>query len=327
MKWTGLKRPRKVEFDNENITDTYGEYVIEPFEKGFGVTIGNAMRRVLLSSIEGSAVTSVKFDGILHEYSTIPNVYEDALQIIMNVKGLVLRLDGERPKSIYLEVEGEGEVTANDIVADADITILNPKHHIATLAEGGRLKMEMEVRRGRGYVPVEKIRNEDEPIGVIPVDAIFSPVRKVRYEVEDTRVGQQTDYDRLVLEVWTDSSISPNDAVTSAAEILKEHVEIFIDFETAPEIETEIVDEEREKLREILVRGVNELELSVRAVNCLEIAEINTIGDLVQKTDQEMLKYRNFGRKSLNEIKAVLEDMGLSLGMDLSWIEEETDKS
>ncbi len=327
MKWTGLKRPRKVEFDNENITDTYGEYVIEPFEKGVGVTIGNAMRRVLLSSIEGSAVTSVKFDGILHEYSTIPNVYEDALQIIMNVKGLVLRLDGDRPKSIYLEVEGEGEVTANDIVADADITILNPKHHIATLAEGGRLKMEMEVRRGRGYVPVEKIRNEDEPIGVIPVDAIFSPVRKVRYEVEDTRVGQQTDYDRLVLEVWTDGSISPNDAVTSAAEILKEHVEIFIDFETAPEIETEIVDEEREKLREILVRGVNELELSVRAVNCLEIAEINTIGDLVQKTDQEMLKYRNFGRKSLNEIKAVLEDMGLSLGMDLSWIEEETDKS
>lgn len=327
MKWTGLKRPRKVEFDNENITDTYGEYVIEPFEKGFGVTIGNAMRRVLLSSIEGSAVTSVKFDSILHEYSTIPNVFEDALQIIMNVKGLVLCLEGDRPKSIHLEVEGEGEVTANDIVADADIAIINPDHHIATLAEGGRLKMDMEVRRGRGYVPVEKIRNEDEPIGVIPVDAIFSPVRKVRYEVEDTRVGQQTDYDRLVLEVWTDGSISPNDAVTSAAEILKEHVEIFIDFETAPEIETEIVDEEREKLREILVRGVNELELSVRAVNCLEIAEINTIGDLVQKTDQEMLKYRNFGRKSLNEIKAVLEDMGLSLGMDLSWIEEETDKS
>ncbi len=327
MKWTGLKRPRKVEFDNENITSTYGEYVIEPFEKGFGLTIGNAMRRVLLSSIEGSAVTSVKFDGILHEYSTIPNVFEDALQIIMNIKGLVLRLDGDRPKSIHLEVEGEGEVTANDIVGDADITIFNPKHHIATLAEGGRLKMDMEVRRGRGYVPVEKIRNEDEPIGVIPVDAIFSPVRKVRYEVEDTRVGQQTDYDRLVLEVWTDGSISPNDAVTSAAEILKEHVEIFIDFETAPEIETEIVDEEREKLREILVRGVNELELSVRAVNCLEIAEINTIGDLVQKTDQEMLKYRNFGRKSLNEIKAVLEDMGLSLGMDLSWIEEETSKS
>lgn len=327
MKWTGLKRPRKVEFDNENITDTYGEYVIEPFEKGFGLTIGNAMRRVLLSSIEGSAVSSVKFDGILHEYSTIPNVFEDALQIIMNIKGLVLRLDGDRPKTIHLEVEGEGEVTANDIVADADVTILNPDHHIATLADGGRLKMDMEVRRGRGYVPVEKIRNEDEPIGVIPVDAIFSPVRKVRYKVEDTRVGQQTDYDRLVLEIWTDGSISPNDAVTSAAEILKEHIEIFIDFESAPEIETEVVDEVREKLRDILVRGVNELELSVRAVNCLEIAEINTIGDLVQKTDAEMLKYRNFGRKSLNEIKAVLEDMGLSLGMDLSWLEGEADKN
>jgi len=327
MKWIGLKRPRKVEFDNENITDTYGEYIIEPFEKGFGLTIGNAMRRVLLSSIEGSAVTSVKFDGILHEYSTIPNVVEDTLQIIMNIKGLVIHLDSDRPKSIHLEVEGEGEVTANDIVADADITILNPDHHIATLAEGGSLKISMDVSRGRGYVPVENIRDEEEPIGVIPIDAIFSPVRKVKYQVEDTRVGQQTDYNRLVLEVWTDGSISPNDAVTSAAEILKEHVEIFIDFETAPEIEHEVINEEREKLREVLLKGVNELELSVRAVNCLEIAEINTIGDLVKKTDQEMLKYRNFGRKSLNEIKGVLEDMGLFLGMDLSWLEEENAKS
>ncbi|MCP4231173.1 MAG: DNA-directed RNA polymerase subunit alpha [bacterium] len=327
MKWTGLKRPRKVEFDNENNTDTYGEYVIEPFEKGFGLTIGNAMRRVLLSSIEGSAVTSVKFENILHEYSTIPNVLEDTLQIIMNVKGLVLRLDGDRPKNISIEFEGEGEVTAKDIVADADVTILNPDHHLAMLAEDGRLKIDMEVRRGRGYVPVENIRDEDEPVGVIPIDAIFSPVRKVKYKVEDTRVGQQTDYDRLILKVWTDGSISPNDAVTSAAEILKEHVEIFIDFESAPEIETEIVDEERERLRDVMARSVNELELSVRAVNCLEIAEINTIADLVKKTDQEMLKYRNFGRKSLNEIKEVLEGMNLTLGMDLSWTEEEDENN
>jgi DNA-directed RNA polymerase subunit alpha len=280
------------------------------------------MRRVLLSSIEGSAVTSVKFDNILHEYSTIPNVLEDTLQIIMNIKGVVLRVDGDRPKQISIEFEGEGEVAAKDIVADADVTILNPDHHIATLAEDGRLKIDMEVGRGRGYVPVENIRDDDEPVGVIPIDAIFSPVRKVKYKVEDTRVGQQTDYDRLILEVWTDGSISPNDAVTSAAEILKEHIEIFIDFESAPEIETEIVDEERTRLREILGRSVNELELSVRAVNCLEIAEIITIADLVKKTDQEMLKYRNFGRKSLNEIKEVLEKMDLSLGMDLSWYED-----
>jgi DNA-directed RNA polymerase subunit alpha len=322
MKWTGLKRPRKVEFDEGNITDTDGKYVIEPFEQGFGLTIGNALRRVLLGSIEGSAITSVKIEDVLHEYSTVPNVLEDTTEILMNLKEIVIRLESDRPKVVHIEVEGEGEVTGRDIIADPDVMLINPDHKIATLAEGGRLKMEMEIRRGRGYVPVERLRDEDQPIGAIPLDAVFTPVRKVKYTIEDTRVGQRTDYDRLIMEIWTDGSVTPNEALSSSAEILRELFEIFIDFETAPEIETEAVDVERERLREILSRGVDELELSVRAVNCLETAEITTIGDLVQKTDQEMLKYRNFGRKSLNEIKEVLSDMGLTLGMDLSWLDD-----
>lgn len=322
MKWTGLKRPRKVEFDEENVTDTYGKYVIEPFEQGFGLTIGNALRRVLLSSIEGSAITSVKIEDVLHEYSTVPNVLEDTTEILMNLKEIVVRLESDRPKVVSIEVEGEGEVTGRDIITDPDIVIINPGHKIATLADGGRLKMEMEIRRGRGYVPVERLRDEEQPVGTIPLDAVFTPVRKVKYTVEDTRVGQRTDYDKLIMEIWTDGSVTPNEALSSAAEILRELFEIFIDFETAPEIETEAVDVERERLREILSRGVDELELSVRAVNCLETAEITTIGDLVKKTDQEMLKYRNFGRKSLNEIKEVLSEMGLALGMDLSWLDD-----
>jgi DNA-directed RNA polymerase subunit alpha len=322
MKWTGLKRPRKVEFDEENVTDIYGKYVIEPFEQGFGLTIGNALRRVLLSSIEGSAITSVKIEDVLHEYSTVPNVLEDTTEILMNLKEIVVRLESDRPKVVSIEVEGEGEVTGRDIITDPDVVIINPDHRIATLADGGRLKMEMEIRRGRGYVPVERLRDEDQPVGTIPLDAVFTPVRKVKYIVEDTRVGQRTDYDRLIMEIWTDGSVTPNEALSSAAEILRELFEIFIDFETAPEIETEAVDVERERLTEILSRGVDELELSVRAVNCLETAEITTIGDLVKKTDQEMLKYRNFGRKSLNEIKEVLSEMGLALGMDLSWLDD-----
>jgi DNA-directed RNA polymerase subunit alpha len=262
MKWTGLKRPRKVEFDEENVTDIYGKYVIEPFEQGFGLTIGNALRRVLLSSIEGSAITSVKIEDVLHEYSTVPNVLEDTTEILMNLKEIVVRLESDRPKVVSIEVEGEGEVTGRDIITDPDVVIINPDHRIATLADGGRLKMEMEIRRGRGYVPVERLRDEDQPVGTIPLDAVFTPVRKVKYIVEDTRVGQRTDYDRLIMEIWTDGSVTPNEALSSAAEILRELFEIFIDFETAPEIETEAVDVERERLTEILSRGVDELELS-----------------------------------------------------------------
>ncbi len=322
MKADAFKMPRGVTFEPEGVKGSWGKYVVEPLEQGFGLTLGNALRRVLLSAIEGTAITAVKIDGVVHEYSTIPNVYEDTTEIIMNLRGLVLRLDAARPKMIYLDVEGEGEVTGHDIIADPDVKIINPAQKIATLAEGGRLKMEMEVDRGRGYVPVERVGNEDRPAGVIPMDAVFTPVRKVKYAVEETRVGQRTDYDRLVIEVWTDGSITANQAVDAAARVLQSHVEIFVNFETKRAPEKAREDEERARLKELFSRNVNELELSVRAVNCLEMGDIKTIRDLVVKTDAEMLKYRNFGRKSLNEIKEVLTGMGLSLGMDISDIEE-----
>jgi DNA-directed RNA polymerase subunit alpha len=322
MKADAFKMPRGVKFEPEGAKGSWGKYVVEPLEQGFGLTLGNAIRRVLLSAIEGTAITSVKIDGVLHEYSTIPNVYEDTTEIIMNLRGLVLRLEASRPKTIYLDVEGEGEVTGRDIITDPDVKIINPDQKIATLAEGGRLKMEMEVSRGRGYVPVERVGNEDRPVGVIPIDAVYTPVRKVKYSVEETRVGQRTDYDSLVVEVWTDGSMNANEALDAAAKVLQSHVELFVDFETKRPPEKAREDEERARLKELLSRNVNELELSVRAVNCLEMADIRTIRDLVAKSDAEMLKYRNFGRKSLNEIKEVLTGMGLSLGMDISDIEE-----
>jgi DNA-directed RNA polymerase subunit alpha len=318
-----FKMPRGVKFEPEGAEGSWGKYVIEPLEQGFGLTLGNALRRVLLSSIEGAAITAVKIDGVLHEYSTIPNVYEDTTEIIMNLRQLVLRLEAGRPKTIYLDVEGEGEVTGHDIIADPDVAIVNPDQKIATLAEGGRLKMEIEVSRGRGYVPVERLRSEGRPPGVIPVDAVFTPVRKVRYAVEETRVGQRTDYDSLVVEIWTDGSITANEALDAAARVLRSHVDLFVDFQARRPPTKEREDEERGRLKDLLKRNVNELELSVRAVNCLEMADIKTIRDLVEKTDAEMLKYRNFGRKSLNEIKEVLSNMGLSLGMDLSEAEED----
>jgi DNA-directed RNA polymerase subunit alpha len=323
MKPYALKMPQRVEFDVDAADSAYGKYIIEPFEQGFGLTMGNALRRVLLSAIEGAAITAVKIDGVLHEYSTIPNVYEDTAEIIMNLRELVVRLDADRPKTIYLDVEGEGEVTGRDIITDPDVFIVNPDRKIATLAEGGRLKMEMEVSRGRGYVPVERLRSDDRPAGVIPVDAVFTPVRKVRYGVEETRVGQRTDYDRLIIEIWTDASITANEALDHAAKILRDHVDIFVDFAARRIPEAVPVDEERTRLKDMLTRSVTELELSVRAVNCLEMADIKTIGDLVRKSDAEMLKYRNFGRKSLNEIKDVLSQMGLSLGMDLRMLEDD----
>jgi len=323
MKADAFKMPRGVKFESQGAKGTRGKYVIEPLEQGFGLTLGNALRRVLLSAIEGTAITAVKIDGVLHEYSTIPNVYEDTTDIIMNLRTLVLRLEADRPKTIYLDVEGEGEVTGHDIIADPDVKIINPGQKIATLAEGGRLKMEMEVSRGRGYAPVERLRDEDRSVGVIPVDAVFTPVRKVKYAVEETRVGQRTDYDRLIVEIWTDGSIAANQALDAAARVLRSHVDIFVDFEAKRPPEKEREDEERARLKELLTRNVNELELSVRAVNCLEMGDIKTIRDLVGKTDAEMLKYRNFGRKSLNEIKEVLTGMGLSLGMDVSDVEKD----
>lgn len=304
-----------MEFDESVSTDSFGRLIVEPFERGMGTTIGNALRRVLLSSLEGAAITSVKIDGVSHEFSTIPNVMEDMINICLNIKGVVVRLDADRPKVITIDAAGVGEIKAKDILCDPDVQIVNQEHHIATLVGDGKLKIEMEVTKGRGYVPALRETPEDEVIGKIYLDADYSPVRHVKYEVQDTRVGQRTDYDKLILDITTDGSVSPREATNQAAAILTEYVEIFIDFEKGLDRETEVLDEKKEQLKELLARNVNELELSVRSANCLKLADIQTIADLVQKTEMEMLKYRNFGRKSLNEIKEVLADMGLTLGM------------
>jgi len=303
-----------MEFDESVTTDSFGRLIIEPFERGMGNTIGNAFRRVLLSSLEGAAITSVKIESVSHEFSSIPNVMEDVINICLNLKGVVVRLNADRPKIMSIDAAGEGEVKAKDILCDADVVIINPEHHIATLVGDGELKMEMEVTKGRGYIPALKEIPEDEVIGKIYLDANYSPVRHVNYKVQDTRVGQRTDYDKLILEVTTDGSLTPKEAISQAAAILTEYAEIFIDFERGLDREMEVLDEERERIKELLSRNVNELELSVRSANCLKLANIDTIADLVQKTEIEMLKYRNFGRKSLNEIKEVLTEMGLSLG-------------
>lgn len=304
-----------MEFDESVTNETFGRLIVEPFERGMGTTIGNALRRVLLSSLEGAAITSVKIEDVSHEFSTIPNVMEDIINICLNLKGVVVHLDADRPKMMTLDVAGEGEIKAKDILADPDIHIFNPEHHIATLVGDGHLKMDMEVTKGRGYISALKETPEDEVIGRIYMDANYSPIRHVVYEVHDTRVGQRTDYDKLILELLTDGSISPRSAISQAAEILTEYVSIFIDFNSQPERETEVLDEEKERVKELLARNVNELELSVRSANCLKVAKIQTIAELAQKTEAEMLKYRNFGRKSLNEIKEVLREMGLTLGM------------
>jgi DNA-directed RNA polymerase subunit alpha len=304
-----------MEFDESVTNETFGRLIVEPFERGMGTTIGNALRRVLLSSLEGAAITSVKIEGVSHEFSTIPNVMEDIINICLNLKGVVVHLDADRPKMMTLDVAGEGEIKAKDILADPDIHIFNPEHHIATLVGDGHLKMDMEVTKGWGYISALKETPEDEVIGRIYMDANYSPIRHVKYEVHDTRVGQRTDYDKLILELLTDGSITPRSAISQAAEILTEYVSIFIDFNSQPERETEALDEEKERVKELLARNVNELELSVRSANCLKVAKIQVIAELVQKTEAEMLKYRNFGRKSLNEIKEVLHEMGLTLGM------------
>ncbi len=312
-----FQMPKKLQYDPKKITDTYGKFTAEPLERGFGTTLGNSLRRVLLSSLEGSAVTSVKISGVQHEFSSIPGVVEDTTDLILNLKEVRLKLHTDKPKSLWIRAKNPGEVTAKDFESDAEAEILNPDIHIATIDKGGKLEVEMKARRGRGYVPAEKNKEPGQPIGVIPIDAIFSPVRKVNFKVENARVGQETDFDKLVLEVWTDGSIRPDDAVAHAAKLLKDHLSMFIHL---PEEEEESlgVDEELKKtpsFNENLLRSVNELELSVRAANCLKNAGIETIAEMVQKTESEMLKTKNFGRKSLNEIKEILTDMGLGLGM------------
>ena len=315
--WRELIKPKRVEIHQESSTNSYGKFVCEPLERGFGITIGNSLRRILLSSLQGAAIVSVKFDGVLHEFSNISGVVEDVTDVILNLKEIRLKIvDGEEAV-IHLSKEGEGKATAGDIETHGLVEILNSDQIIATLNKEAKLNMEMVVKTGKGYVPAERIKSKDQPIGSIPMDAIFSPIQKVNHVVTNARVGQITDYDKLTLEVWTDGSVFPEDAVAYAAKILKEQMAPFINFEEEPEPVEEEEDEKEEKLNENLFRPVSELELSVRSANCLKNANITLIGELVQRTESEMLKTKNFGRKSLNEIKSILEEMGLSLGMKL----------
>jgi DNA-directed RNA polymerase subunit alpha len=318
MMWKGFQRPKRLEFERETLTDRFGRFYAQPFERGFGTTVGNAMRRVLLSSIDGSAVTAVKIDSVLHEFSPIPGVVEDATDIILNLKQIPLKMHVDTTKTLYLRVDKAGEVKARDIEADADIEILEPDAHIATVAEGGKLHMEMRIKRGRGYVAADKNFDEDLGIGWIPIDSVHSPIKKVNYLVEAARIGQATDYDKLTIDVWTNGSVTPRDAVSLSAKLIRDHLNIFINLEDAGDLQQDLGSEQGVRpLNENLDKSVEELELSVRSYNCLKNANIRTIRELVQKTEGEMLKTKNFGRKSLNEIKEILSGMGLSLGMRL----------
>ncbi|MDY6852070.1 MAG: DNA-directed RNA polymerase subunit alpha [Thermodesulfobacteriota bacterium] len=317
--WRDLIKPKKVEVESEPEDKFYGKFVCQPLERGFGLTLGNALRRVLLSSLQGAAIVSVNIERVLHEFSTVPGVVEDVSDIILNLKEVRLKIHGEPPLTVRIESEGEGVVTAGDIITDGQVEILNPDKHIATLAKDGVLKMDMEVNEGVGYVPAERDLNEAQVIGVIPIDALYSPIRKVNNTVTNARVGQRTDYDRLTLEVWTDGSVLPRDAVALASKILKEQLTIFINFEEDDDTHEEQEEEGETSVNENLFRSVDELELSVRSSNCLKNADIHLIGELVQKTEQEMLRTKNFGRKSLNEIKEILTEMGLFLGMKVDF--------
>ncbi len=317
VNWQHMIKPEKVQVSSN---PSYGKFVCEPLERGYGITIGNSLRRIILSSLYGAAVTLVKFEGVMHEFSVIPGVLEDVSEIILNLKEVRFKVSDTQPKTLRIEASGEGEVTAGDIVSeDGKCEVLNPKQHIASLSSKGKLKMTLTVKYGKGYSLAEANKDEDAPAGTIPIDAVFSPVKRVNYVVGNARVGQRTDYDKLTMEVWTDGSILPEDAVAYAAKILKEQLTIFINFdeEMEPKPEEETRDRQRPKFNENLYRSVEELELSVRSANCLKNADINKIWQLVSKTEAEMLKTKNFGRKSLNEIKEVLSEMGLSLGMKL----------
>ncbi len=315
--WRNLIKPKYLEFEKDSATSLYGKFVARPLERGFGQTLGNALRRVLLSSLQGSAITSIKIDGVLHEFGTIPGVVEDVSDIILNLKQVRLKLHNGEQDTVRLDIKGDKEITAADINTNENITILNPDQHIVTSNTDGHLKMEMEVKLDKGYRPSERNKGENDPIGTIAIDSIHSPVTKVNYTVTNARVGQMTDYDKLTLEVWTDGSVEPADAVAFAAKILKEQLQIFINFEEIPEPVIEEVTLDKPAFNENLNRKVEELELSVRSANCLQNANIRYIGELCIKTESEMLRTKNFGRKSLNEIKEILAEMGLSLGMKL----------
>ena len=320
MLWKGFQRPKVLEFERDTLTESYGRFYAQPFERGFGTTIGNALRRVLLSSIEGAAVTAVKIDGVQHEFSPVQGVVEDATDIILNLKQIPIKIHADQVKTLLLRVEKAGEVKSADIETDADVEILDPNVHVATVAEGGSLTMELRVKQGRGYVPADRNFDEDLGIGWIPVDSVHSPIKKVNYVVEAARLGQTTDYDKLTVDVWTDGAVSARDAVALSAKLIKDHMNIFVNIDDPvdeEEVEESPPAETTPVVNEHLDKSVDELELSVRSYNCLKNANIRTIRELVNKTEPEMLRTKNFGRKSLNEIKEILTVMGLSLGMQV----------
>ena len=319
MKPKNFQMPRSVQIDEESFADGYGLFTVQPLERGFGTTIGNALRRVLLASIEGAAIKAVKIEGVQHEFSVVEGVVEDVTEIVLNLKEVNVRLHSDEDKLLRIEKKGPGSLTAADLQIDADLEIMNPDQHIASLDKEGTLEVELTVGKGRGYVLAEDNNVTEPPMGTILMDSAFSPIQKVHYEVEHARVGQQTDYDKLILEVWTTAAVRPDDAVSHAAKTLKDHLELFINFEEEPEEELEeVVDEEAQRIASLLKMQVEELELSVRSANCLKAANILVLEDLVQRTETEMLKFRNFGRKSLNELNAILESLGLQFGMDIS---------
>ncbi len=317
VKWRDFQMPKRLECDEATYTNTYGKFIAEPFERGYGVTLGNSLRRVLLSSIEGSAVTALRLDGVQHEFSTVPGVVEPVNDIVLNIKGLVLRSHSKSPKTIYIKADGKGEVKAKDIISDETVEILNTDHHIATLTRDTKFHMELDVARGRGYVPADQNKKDTNVVGTIAVDSIFTPITKVNFYVENTRVGQRTDYDRLIVEIWTNGGISPKEALLYGANILQRHLDVFVSYGQLPEEEEEEeeITAEEQSLYEKLRLPISELELSVRSANCLKEANIKTIADLVRKSESELLNFRNFGKKSLSEINDLLKAMGLNLGM------------
>jgi len=324
MKWKSIQMPKELVFDESVNNDHYGRFEIEPLERGFGQTIGNTMRRVMLSSIQGAAFTEIRVDGILHEFSTISGVYEDLTNIILNVKRTNLKLLGDAPKTVILEAKGKGDYSASHFQHDADLEILNPDQHILTLTDDITLRIELRVESGRGFVTADMNVQPDAPVGAIPLDAQFSPIEKVNFEVENTRVGQRTDYDKLIMYIWTNGAITPDESLSFTAKLIKDHLNVFGHIEQEMEIdEDEKVDEEVLRIRNLLNMRVDELELSVRSSNCLHAANIITLEDLIRKTESEMLRYRNFGRKSLNELNNILSELGLSFGMDVEKYKEE----
>jgi DNA-directed RNA polymerase subunit alpha len=314
--WRDLIRPKSFEVEKETLSDTYGKFTVKPLERGYGVTLGNSLRRILLGSMMGAAVSAVRFDGVLHEFSTLPDVVEDVTDIILNMKLIRFKMFSPSNKTLRIEKTSEGPITAADIQTDDQVEILNPEQHIATLGKGGKFSAEIVIKLGRGYVPSDE-QQQELPVGFIAVDSIFSPVRRVNYNVTYARVGQRTDYDKLTFEVWTDGSLEPEEALSLGSKIMKEQLQVFINFDESSEPEADEVEKSSPTLNEHLFRSVDDLELSVRSANCLKNANIRYIGELVQKTEAEMLKTKNFGRKSLNEIKDILGEMGLSLGMKM----------